>query len=175
MLLTAPGGSPSDSSADLGPLELVDLRSDPRQGRGDHREQQAELGRPVAAARPGDIRLAEPQALAERSSQLESLRAEEAETAHRAGELTDEPARCSLPQALEVTPDLVGPGSRLEAECHQRAWLPVGPARHHRVPVAGRDGQELVLDRPQVTPGDGAVRFMASAIHVSVRSWTVAP
>ena len=32
----------------------------------------------------------------------------------------------------------------------------MGPARHHGIPVGCREYKELVLDRPQVTPGDGA-------------------
>ena len=87
-----PGRQSLGQLPDLGPLELVDLRPDPRQGRGDHREQQ-----PNSASRSRQLVQETTGSPSPRhcrtSTQLESLRAEEAETAHRAAELTDEPAR----------------------------------------------------------------------------------
>src|SRR5690606_29293259 len=153
-----PFGARFAQLADLGPLQFVDLVADPRQRAGDHGEQGAELGDPVAGAQPGDDGVGQPEVGGEPGADGEPAVAVRDQGADAAAELGDEPARGAFAEPVEVPPDLVRPGRRLPAEGGGRTGLAVGPAGDGGVAEGQGQVEQAVLDAAQVTPDDAADR-----------------
>ena len=91
---------------------------------------------PVARDVPGGDGHAEPEFLAQRFLDLESLVAERGQRAGGAGELADQHARLQLREAFGVAVEHRQIDRGLVAERHRQRLLQMGAPRHRRVAIA---------------------------------------
>ena len=107
--------------------------------------------------------------------QLETARSVARERPHAASELSDSEPRPQLREALAVSSELVDPDGDLVAEGDRQAGLAVRATRPSGSSGALARAAERPLDRREVRSATSATRTSATAYHVSVMSWTVAP